>query len=181
MIQDLLITKDNFEPYKPITKFVSDIVKLQPFILEAQLFDLSPLLSDEDLMLLDIIDHHASTDTDNKALLEYIIPALVYYSYARYLVSDGIHSTASGLVKKKNEFSTGLDKDEKADLISQAQSGAYAFADRMIKFIVKTKTADSSKFPLYKPITTLKSRMRINAIGGNDCKIDPAEMWKYKY
>lgn len=176
---DLLINEVNFDSYKPLTKNLDVVKKLNPYIYEAQYHELSPLLSDDDTMLNDLL---ANPGTDpNKEILKFIEPALVHLAWALYLPNNGITHTASGQRKKKNEFSDAVDGDIIAIQIGNARSAAYKWLLKLNKYILNSKAADASKYPLYKPVQDIKniSSPVITAVSPTpDCDNDK---WKYTY
>lgn len=178
MAREYLITPENFDKYKPLAKYCNTFNTISPYILEAQLFDISPMLSDKDEMLNDLLSTPENTTTGkNGDLLKLLEPMCVYYAYARYLPGHDIVPTASGLKRKLNEHSEAIKESDISRLINNATSNAAEYAVRVEKFIQDNLTA----FPLYKPLKYAKEiGITIRAVDVNEpCRNN--DNWKYKY
>jgi len=160
----LLISLEDFEEYKSITSNISELTDLMPYMRDAQEFDLRPALdcSDENFFQ-DILDNPSTTGYP--ALIGYIKPVLVYYTYARFLGGHGVIITAAGVVQKKSEHSEPVSDIRLARLIASAESGALEYQKRMIDFIQDNRDV----YTLWKcgsDSGRRKSGARIKAIGG---------------
>ena len=136
----LLISIDDFTPYKALSSNLTTVKNLDPYILEAQKFDLKKLLGRE--LYIDLLDDFEASPSlgiysdlfnglsyeynDKKYSHEGLIPVLVYYTYARYVLNSGGHSTDYGLRKKLNQDSEEVSETEKARRVTQAREGAVA-------------------------------------------------------
>ena len=179
--EDNLITITDIQEFKPISKNTDTDKKLNPFILEAQEFELRPFLSDQFYMEL-LNQFKASPQFPNSAYDDlfngstwtsgtqtYQNPGLkvvlVYYAYAKYLNRANTNSTAFGMVAKNNPDSTPLTDKRLANLVYQAESGAKAYENR-VKFFLD---CNSNDYPLYNCGTQNKKTgvIRISAAGGN--------------
>jgi len=177
-MREYLITEQDFDKWKPLAKYCDSLNKLNPHIIAAQLFDVSPMLSDDDTMLNDLLANPENVDPSGKNgdLLKLIQPMLVQYAYARYLPEHDIVPTASGLKKKKNEFSEALTSEDVAMLINKAQAGALEYAIKVEKYLKK----NAASFPLYKPLRCA----HINVVAIMDVDVnDKCEKlnWKNSY
>lgn len=134
----LLISLEDFKPYKFLTKNLSTVKNLDPFINEAQEFDLKQLLGRE--LFIDILEDYPDLNTyadlyngksytySGKKYRHYgLKPLLVYFTYARYLPGSNAHSTEYGMMKKKSEDSEPISDAEIARQISQAREGALSY------------------------------------------------------
>jgi hypothetical protein len=154
-----LISLTDIQEYKPISSNIDATKKLNPFIKEAQQFDLRPILGDE--FYLDLVaDIEASpsltkyadlwngntftvgSDTYENAGLKVV---LVYYAYARYLNRANTNQTAFSVVQKNNPNSESISEAALARLVGQATSGAKDYEAR-IKFYLDN---NASLYPLY--------------------------------
>ena len=174
-----LITIIDIQKYKPLSKNIDTAKKVDPFIQEAQEFDLRPFLSDE--FYLDLISDFLSSPS----LIKYndlffgsiwtkgsrtyenpgIISMLCYYSYARYQNVANTNQTAFGTVGKNNPDSTPITDKTINRLVSQADSGAKAFENR-VRFYLD---CNPDIYPLWEcGISNKKTgTVRISQGGGN--------------
>ena len=175
-----LITYSDLTPYKHITANLS-ANKLSQFLQEAQEFDLRPLLGTE--LYIDLLDDavasppfgiyedlmNGSTYTKNSRKFKHegLIPVLAYYTYARYIQSTGVNSTPSGMVQKTNDFSQPSPEKMIARQISQAQSGAKAYWERVQRYIIDNKTDTFLNLYRCSTTNTTGQGVKITAIGGN--------------
>ncbi len=147
------ITITDIVEFKPLSLNINVAKFLDPYIIEAQEFDIKPILGTPLFLAID----EAIEDFDNLFLpytYEYsghtynhngIKSALIYYTYARYLANANQHSTPSGMMQKLNEFSTNIDEKTISRLVKQAQSGAIAYQNQFIEFLCRF----SQDYPLY--------------------------------
>lgn len=160
-----LITISDFTNYRSISVNVDSTKRLDPYIEEAQMFDLKPVLDCQDEeFLAEIIAGKA--DTPYKELIVYIKPVLVYYTYARFLATHDVMATAHGIVTKVNEFSEPISEKTRARLVAQAESSALVYQKIMTDYLSDNKAI----FPNWKCSQTsgrTQSGARIRAIGGS--------------
>lgn len=182
-----LITKEQFDAFKLITANIA-AGKFASYLNEAQEFDLRPLLGTElyiDLqddavasppfgLYADLMNGSTYTKATRKFKHEGIVAVLSYYVYSRYLMDTGVVSTPFGVVQKTNDFSQPTSEKTIARKISQAQSGAKAYWERVQRYIIDNKT--DSFLELYRCATTNTTGqgVKVSAIGGNSND-------KYKY
>ena len=182
MFDNNIITITDIQDFKPISKNTDTQKKLDPFIQEAQEFDLRPFMGDE--FYLKLVDEFKNTFPDSnyenlyqgstwmKGGKTYENPGLravlVYYSYARYLNKANTNSTAFGMVGKTNPDSTPLTDRTIDRLVSQSMNGAKAYLNRVEFFI----NCNSELFPEYDCGIDLQKSgaIRISAAGGNNSK-----------
>lgn len=162
MAVTLLISKSDFAPYVDVATNLQD-VKLNPRILEAQTFDLRPLLG-----MAMYGDIFVNPDTYT-ALLPYLKPSLVYFSAARLIKSLDLHITPNGVMTKRNEFSDHVDTKAIAYQAVQYQNLAIAYWNEANTYINDNPTL----YPLYIgfekcKVSTSDVRSKIFGIGGRD-------------
>ena len=176
-----LITLTDIQAFKPLSSNTNTDKKLNPFIQEAQEFELRPFMSDQFYAEL-IVQFLSSPQFPNSAYADlfngstwtngsetYTNPGiksmLVYYAYARYLNKSNTNSTAFGMVGKNNPDSTPLTEKTLSRLVGEALSGAKAYENR-VKFFLDCNSTD---YPLYKCVKTNKKTgaLRISSAGGN--------------
>lgn len=173
-----LITLQDIRDIKSISLNLNSDKELTPHILEAQDFDLRPLLGDN--FFLDFLeDFEASpslseysdlwngctyTFQGEKFRHEGLKTILAYHSYARYTSEAGIQSTATGFVQKTNQYSDPVNDKAISRKIAQARSAAQICEGRTIDYICRNKTL----YPLYKgnkQPQKYSSGMKIRSIG----------------
>ena len=144
-----LISISDFSGYPAISTNVNTAKKLDPYITEAQRFDLLPILGQE--LYWDLINDF----TASPSLVEYgdlfngseytisgktfkhegLKPALIYFTYARYRMNANEEETAGGLVTKNNPYSEPASEKTIARRVDQARSAAFAYMEPVIKFL----------------------------------------------
>ena len=111
MITTKLITLANIQAVKSISLNINESKQLNPYILEAQNFDLRELLGDTfyldliaDFIALPSLTKYSLlfnggeyTYQNEKYYVDGIKQFLVYSTYARYVVNSGVISTATGI------------------------------------------------------------------------------------
>lgn len=130
MTDRLLISKEDFYEYESITTNTSPD-NIQPYIREAQKFDLSTLLNKE--LISDMQEN--LENANYQTLLPYVRPVLAYFSYARYILGKNAVDTPFGFVQKTNEFSQPASEKTIARIVEQARNSATGYARDMIQFI----------------------------------------------
>jgi hypothetical protein len=185
MFDNNLITITDIQDFKPLSKNTDTKKKVDPFIQEAQEFDLRPFMGDE--FYLKLVSEFKALptpfpDPNYKNLFEgniwskngktYENPGLravlVYYSYARYLNKANTNSTAFGMVQKENPDSTPITDRTIDRLVGQSMNGAKAYLNR-VEYFIKCNT---ELFPEYDCGVDLQKSgaIRISAAGGNGSK-----------
>lgn len=189
MIQ--LITISDIQPYKAISINLDTDDKLDPFILEAQQFDLKKLMGDA--FYLDFINDFSASpplvkysDLFNGSEFIYagitykhegLKPVLCYLSYARYVLSSNVNGTAYGTVRKKTDESEQVDDKTVQRLSNQAYAGALAYWEDVKRFIYV------EQYPLWH-YGYREKKTRTNRVGGventNRHHIDQDYKWKHR-
>ncbi|HET6224670.1 MAG TPA: hypothetical protein VFF27_00230 [Bacteroidia bacterium] len=119
------------------------------------------------------IDNDSLT-TENETLVDdYIKPAMVFRSYARYLATANVYSTPSGFRKFKEDNSDSADAADMAAFLNQANSDATFYERELFEFLENNLDdyatyRDECKCSNIKSITNFK----ISAIGAG-YKKDP--------
>ena len=118
-----LITISDFENYRDITSNLEE-ERMNPYILEAQRFELRSFLGDA--LYRELLEAWAESPIESKwdnlvsgcsyensagdtIYYHGIIPVIVYYSYARFVLAQVVNVTRFGVVKKLNEHSEQID------------------------------------------------------------------------
>lgn len=189
-----IITILDIQDFKPLSKNTDTEKKVDPFIFEAQEFDLRPFMGDEFYLKLVSEFQAPWADPNYENLYKgnvwtkngktYENPGLravlVYFSYARYLNKANTNSTAFGMVGKTNPDSTPITDRTIDRLVGQAMNGAKAYLNRVEFFI----NCNPTLFPEYTcGIESNKSgAIRMSAAGGNSSnkrKYDPVTKTYY--
>lgn len=144
-----LILLSDITAVKPLSVNTNETKKVNPNILEAQEFDLKPVLGDEmylklleekansfpDTLYADLWNGKEYTYNNDKYVFQGIKQALIYWSYARIITNLGQDDTAFGVMQKLNDYSQQVDSKTLAMRIKQAQSGAVAFQNDFIAYL----------------------------------------------
>lgn len=155
-----LISASDFNPYKTLSINVNAVKKVDPFILEAQEFDLKNLMGDSfyyDLIkdfnnspslskYYDLFNGSTYICDGNEIYQSGIKAVLIYLSYSRYVAVSNIEATAFGTVHKKEEFSEPVSESTIKRLKDQAYSGALEYWQGVEKFI----KSNFNDYPLFK-------------------------------
>lgn len=165
-----LININDIKEYKSISSNINTIKELDPYILDAQDFDLRKFMGES--FYLDFIDDfNASPSLDKYSDLwngqeyeyggfrykhEGLKAILIHHSYARYLSNANVTSTPYGIVAKTNQYSEKADEKTMARLIQQARSSATVFEERVEKYL----NWHSSDFPLWRRLKTEKENYK---------------------
>jgi hypothetical protein len=177
MRETLLIGLSDIEDFKGISSNVNSFKDLQPSILEAQEFDLKKIMGES--FYLDLMDDFEAvpsltkygdlfngvqyTYNGNKYEHAGIRAVLAYHSYARYVPDAQTQSTASGFVKKTNQYSEHVSDKSITRKAQQARSGAQAHWDDVRRYLERKST----DYPLFKcgKSGRYKSGIKIKRIG----------------
>lgn len=143
-----LISITDINEFKPLSLNTNIAKQLDPWIIEAQEFDLQPCIGNP--MYVDLLDNTSNyTDLFEPFTYSYggktykhegIKSSLIYWTYARYLANINQHSTAFGMVNKVNDYSNIIEEKTTARLIKQAQSGAEAYKEQWITYLNRFNT-----------------------------------------
>ena len=155
----LLITQDDIKIYRPTAEL--DDARINPFIAEAQVSDLKPVLNPAlYLDLLKKFDDQLSSDYTkyNELLLgkEYtyqgqtilfdgVRPMLAYYALARFVVNNPVNITRFGIVTKTVNQSEPVDPAVLRGLVNELRSCAISYQNEVIRFL----QANPTVYPLY--------------------------------
>lgn len=152
------ITQEDIKIVRPTANL--DDARIEPYILEAQRFQLKPLLNDA--LFYDFLKNF---DNDNSQYNKYrdllngkewtykgkpiyfdgIKPFLCYHTLAKFVVSNPINITRFGVVKKTNNFSEPVSSAEIKFFLDDMKSNASSCESQIIKFL----TENRSTYTLY--------------------------------
>lgn len=173
-----LITVTQIAQYKQMTVNINAEKLVNPYIMEAQEFDLRPMLGDE-FYLAFIDDFVASPSLQEYEAVysgstytyqgktykhEGIVPILAYFAYARYAKEHKEISTGSGFRVKRNDSSDLASDVSISGKVSQARSGGVVYQERLKLFLDR----NASDYPLWESCNSSNRRkgsIRVTAIG----------------
>lgn len=158
MAQKYIITQSTFDGFEDLAVNI-EATRLKVFIKKAQDLDLKPFLGnvffydllknlDEDGQpdestpdkYVDLIDGAEYTDRHGNTLyFDGIKPALVYWTFARFIEADSVRYTATGPVIKHHDQADNLSSGEIAKLVAQQRSVANAHANDIVQFLEARK------------------------------------------
>lgn len=172
-----LITISQIRELKVISINTNFEKKVDPFIIEAQQFDLKKLMGSA--FYLEFVNDYAESpslpvysDLYNGSEFtcggktyrhEGIKTVLAYLVYARYILNSNIEQTAFGTVKKITEESTHVDEKTITRLYDQAYNGAMGYWSDVEKFL------NEQNYDLWNCTNKRVSSIRIGSIGSDDC------------
>lgn len=132
MIQ--LINKSDISQYRQLSTSVKD-AKINPFIADAQLLDLLPLLGER--MFYDLIANPANYDdlinpkqySYNNQTIESpgLKIVLCHFAYARYIMHGSQTDTAFGMVEKNYQDGNQVSRTDKKEIYKQSQNVAMQY------------------------------------------------------
>lgn len=171
----MLITQADFPPYREITANLEYTERLNPYIAQAQQFDIKALLGEK--FYANLIANPATTA--NAKLLNggsYAVDnytyeftglkaVLVMYSYARFLQNQNVNVTRFGVVfKNNNDVSDRVDEKTMQRIMTNAREQAQAYWQECELFICR----NSTDYPLYCQTgqSVNKGGPRISGVGG---------------
>lgn len=151
----MLIDKTDIAQHREISRSVKDD-KINPYIEDAELLDLKPLLGE--LLYNDIVDN--SGDAIYVDLLEPktytydgknykhsgLKKVLSIFANARYVIHGSYTDTGFGLVQKSNQDSQPVSETQKRNIYKKEQQTATAYFGAIALFLDRNKTV----YPLWK-------------------------------
>ena len=162
MVNELLITFNNFQDYKDISPNINKSKDLEPYILQAQRMDLQPILGNA--FYLDVIqktlypvgspttgeyDNPVNgviyNDGTNNVQYYGLKPLIVYYFYARFIDNNDFRVTKYGNSIKQNEFSQPAGGQTQRH-VNNARSAAQYYQDNLLTYLCNNSTL----YPLWK-------------------------------
>lgn len=176
---NVLVDLSDFTSFRQLTSNI-DMNKLNPYIIEAQNFDLRPVLGEAffyDIIVNPttiphntLINGNDYQNSDDKTVhFEGLKAALCYFAYARYIESGGTHSTSYGLVSKTNDYSQPTPDKTIARMVTQARSSAKGYLDDVLKFL----SLNADDYPLWKQgcgqsVMKATGGIKITAVDGSE-------------
>lgn len=149
MTQVLLIKQSDFIPYRDINKNIVTEKMLDPYIYQSQFIDFKEVFGQEfyyDLLAdfqgspklskyADLFNGSTYTINGHSYTHEGLIPVLVYFAHARYIMGKDTVDTAYGTVLKTNDYSQPSEEKRITRLADNSRSLAFAYLQPVIKFM----------------------------------------------
>lgn len=156
----LLITIDNIKEFRPIAEAIPQD-RILPYIAEAQLFDLKPLLGPA--LYLDFMNRYDVSADSKYAVYQDLLNGkdytfggqtlnhpgligfLVYFALARFYVNNPINVTRYGITQKRDQDSDPVDPRVLTNAVAELRSIGLAYQADIVKFL----SANGTSYPLY--------------------------------
>lgn len=165
MTDTKLITVSSLAPYKDISANIDDAERFDPYILEAQVHDIKPLLGEALYHALitayesspvaerftDLIEGKDYTPTGDTYQIRFygLTPMIAYFAYGRFLENQNYHVTRAG-IKYKNAAESERVGEEKINTLSATAKGkALAYVKGLECFLSEYSTT----YPEYNCVT----------------------------
>ena len=164
-----LIVLSDIQDFRSVSSNLTDD-RIDHLILEAQLLDIRPVLGPAlyldmvkniaDQIYVDLFNGVEYLDKSINADVSFegVRAALAYYSYARLLLNQDLHVTASGLVEKDEQWSKATEEKRIIRQVSAAREAARAHEKEYLAFLRE----NSTDYPIY-----LKTCVTTNAVKGS--------------
>lgn len=151
----LLIVKADFAPYVQVAEYGNFDALMSTHILNAQHYDIKPILGDSfyaDLVInradanyVTLLDGDEYTYNSKIYFFQGLKKSIVHFAYSRYAMRAGVQDTASGLVKKSNPNSEPLDLKEISKESEYHKSLGVASLNDVLTFLRR----NASTYPEY--------------------------------
>ncbi len=168
-----LITISDFNSLRALSSNLNASKKLDPYILEAQQFDLKPLLGNSFYLAIcndfvngefteyvDLFNGSEWTESGLTYRHEGLKSVLVYFSYARYVIESPLSETANGVVIKTEQYSQSAEDKSLIRRRDTAYSGAQAYWADVKKFL----NDNYLDYPLWENCDKQVNKSRISAV-----------------
>lgn len=168
-----LVTLADIQAYESISSNLNEAKKLTPHILDAQEFDVRPLVGEEFWIAIssntasygavwnETIYSHGGHTYQHPGLKAVII----MFAYARYKSEANSHDTPFGVVQKNNQYSTPVSDKTLARAEARAKAGAEVYFARVRDYLNRK----SAQYPLWECAGKRK-------LTGNGLKIKKSEV-----
>ena len=163
-----LITKTDIRLYRQISKSVDD-VKINPFIDDAQLLDLLPLIGEK--FYFDIIANPANyTDLMEQKTYTYdgtqiqspgLKRVLIDFTFARYVMHGTPTDTPFGMIEKQFQDGHQIPRTDKKEIYKQSQQIAMQYWGQVESYLNRNKAL----YPLW----------------GGDCAIEQRKSFRLNH
>lgn len=168
-----LITISDFNSLRSLSSNLNAAKKLDPYILEAQQFDLKPLLGNSFFLSIcndyvngeftdyvDLFNGSEWTESGKTYRHEGLKSVLIYFSYARYVIESATNETAYGVVNKTDQYSQSAEDKTLIRKRDTAYSGAQAYWVDVKRFL----DYNYLDYPLWENCDKQVNKSRITAV-----------------
>ena len=183
-----LIQIEDFDGFRDISNNINELKRLDPFILEAQRYDLKNLLAFQlyhdffanltNQNYIDLLNGKDYIYNDVTVTYDGMKPFIIYSAYARALSQQPYHFTKGGIVKKKVDESTPIAGSELQALINQSRDNAKGEAIAIQEYLCHN--SDDYEFSTYANTERVGGGISISGIGGTGSR-DANENIDYLY
>lgn len=138
----LLITPDDIRTFKTLSVNIPDD-RINPFILEAQLFDFKKVCGKAlyEKLIEDI------SPQNYPELFDQYVGFLAYRSYYRLISNNQITVTANGVVYKRTEFSDQVPVADLAAIKNHILDGSKVYEQEFIDYMNADSTDSATNYP----------------------------------
>lgn len=162
----MIITTDNIREFRPIAQNIDDVARIEPYIREAELLNVLPVIGSAVYRFFDETDFtdgdswiFATTDGKNievtREMYEAVInggyysggcnsghsmglaAAISYYAYSRAIMNNQVNVTSFGVVRKRGEYSEPVD----SAVLVQVSREAKKMGDEILREVVEQLSA----------------------------------------
>ena len=158
MFENNLINAADIQGFKALSSNMNADKKINPFVLEAQEFELRPFLGDAlynelivqykngftNPLYADLWNGGTYTSGTFQMQNPGLKVVLVYYADARIISKSNTNSTATGMVSKNNNDSSHISEKTVSRLVSDCLSGAKSYENRVRAYL----ECKASEYPL---------------------------------
>jgi hypothetical protein len=153
-METILITQDDIKVYRPTAEL--DQERIVPYIREAQILDLKPVLND--VFYYDFVKRFNDSEDAKYAVYQSLLngkeytysgdtyffdglkPMLCYYALARFVSGNPINITRAGIVVKTNQQSQPADASVIRAAVNELRSSAMFYQNDVVKFLERNPT-----------------------------------------
>lgn len=141
-----LITKTDIRLYRQISKSVDD-VKINPFIDDAQMLDLLPLIGEKFYFAIlaspstytDLLEQKTYTYDNIQVQSPGLKMVLCHFAYARYVMHGTPTDTPFGMVEKQFQDGNHIPRTDKKEIYKQSQQIAMQYWSQVENYLNRNK------------------------------------------
>lgn len=158
-----LITKTDIASKRPISKSVAD-AKIDPFIEDAELLDLLPLLGERFYFAIvetpanyaDLLDEKEYQYDGHTIKSPGIKRVLIDFAFARYMMHGSVTDTPFGMVQKESQDSTAVSRTDKKESYKLHQQTAMLYWAQVENYLIRNSTL----YPFFRQYDCVQSQRK---------------------
>lgn len=194
MVNELLITFNDFQVYKDISININKSKDLEPYILQAQRMDLQPILGAAfyyDVIQKTLYPVGSPTTGEYNNLVDGVVyndgtndiqyyglkPLIVYYSYARFIDNNDFRVTKFGNTVKQTDYSQTASSGMTQKHVNSARSAAKFYQTNLIDYLCN----NSSSYPLFKGVTSSAKKTSVSIVSSSGLRSYQNQGDSYRY